>query len=460
MAERQTRKRKPDEAGLAGGGGGAGSSAAADDDDLQAWLRRCGSGWCPEIVGPLLDELGAESVSDLLDLEAEDVSDMCGKLKKLQAKKLRRALQEVTEAGGVASQRRAESTAAAAAPAAAATAQAAAAATEEERRKRRKKLTESNKCPICLEAAVLPVTLGCGHSGCRDCLQRINDQGGRECPSCRKVHTGPLVVNISMRASLEEEFEHDPEYMERQQLAVAALEAEKAATQRAQDQQALSAAGAAALSQARSELISASWLQCLSPCALVFVYLGESQLKSRPPPPCTACNRHVQQQCWPCRTYAPAVRTRPPISLDSLLGLPDLRHAGGSRSQLNQRLDARGLARGGDLRSARSRAGHERNIRGDRVDRLLGAGLGGIRGLTIGTQIEVPVRMCSPQYAVRLSLLRRLTGCIWGCCWLQGFGRAVLTGFKHANFRIKYADGSERSLKRAEILRYYAASLA
>ena len=53
-----------------------------------------------------------------------------------------------------------------------------------------------------------------------------------------------------------------------------------------------------------------------------------------------------------------------------------------------------------------------------------------------------------------------LTGCIWGCCWLQGFGRAVLTGFKHANFRIKYADGSERSLKRAEILRYYAASLA
>ena len=266
MAERQTRKRKPDEAGLAGGGGGAGSSAAADDDDLQAWLRRCGSGWCPEIVGPLLDELGAESVSDLLDLEAEDVSDMCGKLKKLQAKKLRRALQEVTEAGGVASQRRAESTAAAAAaPAAAATAQAAAAATEEERRKRRKKLTESNKCPICLEAAVLPVTLGCGHSGCRDCLQRINDQGGRECPSCRKVHTGPLVVNISMRASLEEEFEHDPEYMERQQLAVAALEAEKAATQRAQDQQALSAAGAAALSQARSELISASWLSACLP---------------------------------------------------------------------------------------------------------------------------------------------------------------------------------------------------
>jgi hypothetical protein len=93
------------------------------------------------------------------------------------------------------------------------------------------------------------------------------------------------------------------------------------------------------------------------------------------------------------------------------------------------------------------------------VDRLLGAGLGGIRGLTIGTQIEVPVRMCSPQYAVRLSPLHRLTGCL-GCCWLQGFGRAVLTGFKHANFRIKYADGSERSLKRAEILRYYAAGLA
>ena len=158
-----------------------------------------------------------------------------------------------------------------------------------------------------------------------------------------------------------------------------------------------------------------------------------------------------------------AVSTRPPISFDSLLGLPDLRHAGGSRSQLNQRLDARGLARGGDLRSARSRAGHERNIRGDRVDRLLGAGLGGIRGLTIGTQIEVPVRMCPLQYAVNPSLRHRLTGYISvavGRHWSQGFGRAVLTGFKHANFRIKYADGSERSLKRAEILRYYAASLA
>jgi hypothetical protein len=33
-------------------------------------------------------------------------------------------------------------------------------------------------------------------------------------------------------------------------------------------------------------------------------------------------------------------------------------------------------------------------MRAARVDRLLESGLGGIHGLRIGTQIEIPVRLC------------------------------------------------------------------
>jgi hypothetical protein len=39
------------------------------------------------------------------------------------------------------------------------------------------------------------------------------------------------------------------------------------------------------------------------------------------------------------------------------------------------------------------------------------------------------------------------------------YGRAVVLHFKHAHFRIQYANGTQRSLKRPEFLRYYAASL-
>ena len=51
-------------------------------------------------------------------------------------------------------------------------------------------------------------------------------------------------------------------------------------------------------------------------------------------------------------------------------------------------------------------------------------------GLEIGTQIEVP-----------------------------NYGRAVVLDFKRAHFRVQYTSGTQRSLKRAEFLRYYAASL-
>lgn len=263
MAEQQaarSRKRKPD--GNERGGTANSGSSAASDNSLQAWLAQCGS-WCPPVVGPLLDALGAECASDLLELEPEDVDGVCDKLKKIQAKKFKRVLQELKAAGGVVEPRVGSELSVLprdVGPAAAAS------SAEKEGRKRRK-MQDRHCCPICIEPMVLPATLGCGHSGCRGCLARINenDQGGRQCPTCREVHKGPLVVNISMKAILEEELAQDSEYTDRLELAVATLQAERTATQREQDRATLETVGAASLATVRSRLISTLCI-CVSTC--------------------------------------------------------------------------------------------------------------------------------------------------------------------------------------------------
>jgi hypothetical protein len=74
-----------------------------------------------------------------------------------------------------------------------------------------------------------------------------------------------LVVNISMKAILEEELAQDSEYTDRLDLAVATLQAERAATQREQDRATLEIVGAATLATVRSRLISALCI-CVSTC--------------------------------------------------------------------------------------------------------------------------------------------------------------------------------------------------
>ena len=265
MAEQQaarSRKRKPPDGNERGGTANLGSSAASGRS-LHAWLAQCGS-WCPPVVGPLIDALGAECASDLLELEPEDVDGVCDKLKKIQEKKFRRALQELKAAGGVVGPCVGSKPSVLPGDIGSA---AAASTAETEGRKRRKTQEETQRCPICIDPMVLPATLGCGHSGCRGCLMRINedDQGGRQCPTCREVHKGPLVVNISMKAILEEELAQDSEYTDRLDLAVATLQAERAATQREQDRATLEIVGAATLATVRSRLISALCI-CVSTC--------------------------------------------------------------------------------------------------------------------------------------------------------------------------------------------------
>ena len=340
----QDRKRKRPDAAAAvtpGALAGAAGAPAAAGAALQPWLAAIR---CEALLAPL-DALGADTVDDLLELDPEDLDALRGQLKKLQAKKFDQAIQALQEAGVVPP---------ASPPPHQAAAAASAAKHEGASKRRRKKMEEANTCPICLDVAVLPVTLQCGHSGCRPCFTRIAVQGaGRPCPQCRKVHSGSLEVSINMRAVLEAEMAGNVDYDERLVKAVAAHDTEKAATKRALDAEQLRIVGAAAAAAARAKLEQ------------------------------------------------------------------------GSRAQLSQRLDARGLSRGPNPRDPK-----RGDTRRKRIDRLRQSGLGGIRGVEIGTQIEVP-----------------------------NYGRAVVLDFKRAHFRVQYTSGTQRSLKRAEFLRYYAASL-
>jgi hypothetical protein len=62
-------------------------------NDLESWL---GAIKCGALLGPL-QELGAEGVDDLLDLEPEDVTGLVTQLKKIQANKFNKALKSLQD---------------------------------------------------------------------------------------------------------------------------------------------------------------------------------------------------------------------------------------------------------------------------------------------------------------------------------------------------------------------------
>lgn len=56
-------------------------------------------------------------------------------------------------------------------------------------------------CPLCCEVFRYPVTLKCGHSCCKVCLQEFWERkGARECPVCRRLevtHRPP--INLALK---------------------------------------------------------------------------------------------------------------------------------------------------------------------------------------------------------------------------------------------------------------------
>lgn len=57
------------------------------------------------------------------------------------------------------------------------------------------------ECPICLQLLKDPVTIGCGHSFCMNCIKEfwdVNDQKGvYSCPQCRQTYTPRPTLNRS-----------------------------------------------------------------------------------------------------------------------------------------------------------------------------------------------------------------------------------------------------------------------
>ena len=88
-------------------------------------------------------------------------------------------------------------------------------------------------CPICLDVAVLPVSLLCQHKGCRECLKKLQKSDPAQalkCPVCRKEHPGELVLDRDLRETLADIFAAagDESYAQRSAAAEAACEAEEA----------------------------------------------------------------------------------------------------------------------------------------------------------------------------------------------------------------------------------------
>ncbi|XP_017285662.1 tripartite motif-containing protein 16-like [Kryptolebias marmoratus] len=79
----------------------------------------------------------------------------------------------------------------------------------------KRKVTQDNfSCSICSDLPKDPVTIPCGHSFCRSCVETHwdgEDQGRiYSCPQCRKVfRPRPVLVKTTMLASLAEELKND-----------------------------------------------------------------------------------------------------------------------------------------------------------------------------------------------------------------------------------------------------------
>lgn len=64
----------------------------------------------------------------------------------------------------------------------------------------------SLNCPICIETLVLPVSIGCGHTFCELCIEKLLSSGAsNKCPTCRTmIHGTGWKPNILLSEILEE----------------------------------------------------------------------------------------------------------------------------------------------------------------------------------------------------------------------------------------------------------------
>ena len=61
----------------------------------------------------------------------------------------------------------------------------------------------SLECPICLALLFRPVTLGCGHNFCEDCLYKAMADGSQRCATCRcPLPSGGALEPLRLLAAL------------------------------------------------------------------------------------------------------------------------------------------------------------------------------------------------------------------------------------------------------------------
>ena len=60
-------------------------------------------------------------------------------------------------------------------------------------------------CPICMRLLIDPVSTGCGHTFCRDCISRSLDYR-QQCPTCRAPCSATLGVNVLLSTLIRERF--------------------------------------------------------------------------------------------------------------------------------------------------------------------------------------------------------------------------------------------------------------